>query len=407
MQRFAWVFFASLAILAVLQPAEGDVFVLRSGGRIEGDLVNSDEQPRTSYVISLPGGGQLTLDAAVVAKVESVPQELAEYEKVRRQHPNTVQGQLQMADWCHKHKLDAQWKTHLERVLQLDPDQADARRLLGYRKVDDQWMTKEEEMAAQGKVKRVISGSTRWLTHQEAEVLDGIIKRHDAEQEWVGKISRWRKWLNGTQSELGEKNLRAITDPMAIHGLADKLVKDDSYKARQIYVEVLAHFDTHQARGPLAKCAIDDSLEEVRLTCLDELAKQKDEMVVAYFVGRMRDKHASNETINRAGVALGRMKDPSCIPTLIQYLVTGHEEVVQPAAGGPGAMNAAFNKKGGPGGGLAMNQKPQTFTHWLQNQGVLDALVAITGQPFGFDTRAWNTWYLNQKAKGAPVEANK
>ncbi len=219
----------------------------------------------------------------------------------------------------------------------------------------------------------------------------------------MGKISRWRKWLNGTQSEQGEKNLLAITDPMAIRGLAEKLVKDENYKARLIYVEVLAHFDTHQARGPLTKCAIDDSLEEVRLTCLDALVKQKDEMVVAYFVGRMRDKHASNETINRAGVALGRMKDPSCIPTLIQYLVTGHEEVVQPAAGGPGSMTSSFNKKGGGsggGGGLAMNQKPQTVLRYVNNQGVLDALVAITGQPFGFDMRAWDTWYRNQKAKG-------
>ncbi len=170
MQRFAWVFFASLVFLTVLRPAAGDIFVLRSGGRIEGDLVNNDEKPRTSYVISLPGGGQVTLDAAVVAKVESVPKELAEYEKVRREHPNTVQGQLQMADWCRDHNLAAQRKTHLERVLQLDPDHADARRSLGYRKVNDQWMTLEEEMAAQGKVKRVVNGSTRWLTHQEADV---------------------------------------------------------------------------------------------------------------------------------------------------------------------------------------------------------------------------------------------
>jgi hypothetical protein len=118
----------------------------------------------------------------------------------------------------------------------------------------------------------------------------------------------------------------------------------------------------------------------------------------------MRDKHTTNAVINRAGVALGRIKDPKCIDTLIEYLVTQHDEVIPPA-GGPGAMTTGFNKNGGPGGGLAMNQKPTIVRHTLQNQGVLDALINITGQNFGFDFRAWATWYRNQKLTGGPVEA--
>ena len=79
MQRSTRVLCAALVLLAILRPAAGEVFLLRSGGRIEGDLVNADEKPRTSYVISLPNGGQLTLDAAVVDKVQPVRPELAEY----------------------------------------------------------------------------------------------------------------------------------------------------------------------------------------------------------------------------------------------------------------------------------------------------------------------------------------
>jgi hypothetical protein len=169
---------------------------------------------------------------------------------------------------------------------------------------------------------------------------------------------------------------------------------------------VLARINTHEARGPLAMCAMDDPVEEVRLSSLDELAKQKDDGVTAYFVGRMRNKHASNADINRAGEALGRIKDPSCIETLIQYLVTGHEEVIQPA-GNPGQMTTTFNKNGGGGGGMSMNQKPKTVTRYLENRSVLDALVTITGQNFGYDMRAWQTWYTNQRAKGESVLAKK
>ena len=54
-----------------------------------------------------------------------------------------------------------------------------------------------------------------------------------------------------------------------------------------------------------------------------------------------------------------------------------------------------------------MNAKPKLIPHDLQNQDVLEALVAITGQNFGYHQRAWATWYKNQKAKGLSVEAKK
>ncbi len=333
-------------------------------------------------------------------KVQPVRPELVEYEKVRRQSPDTVAGQLKMADWCREHGLAEQRTMHLKRVLQLDPDQADVRRALGYHKVKDQWMTRDEEKADQGLVKR----DGIWITPQRAEILDSQKKQLKAEADWRRKISTWRNWLDGKQAEQAKRSLRAIDDPMAITALTERLTKKREARtdARLLYVEALAHINTQMARGTLAASAIDDPLEEVRLSCLDELQRQKDDGVTDYFIGRMRDKRASNETINRAGVALGRMKNPSCVETLIDYLITGHKQVIPPP-GGQGAMTTTFNKKGGPGGGLGMNQQPIVIINYLKNQDVLDALVAITGQSFGFDQRAWNTWYADQKAKGAPV----
>ena len=133
---------------------------------------------------------------------------------------------------------------------------------------------------------------------------------------------------------------------MAIFGLAERLKKDADDKARLIYVEALGRINHPEARRPLAICAIDDAVAEVRLSCLDELEKQKDAAVTAYFVARMRDKHTTNEIINRAGVALGRIKDPSCIDTLIEYLVTMHDEVIQSPRGGPGADERGVQQEG-------------------------------------------------------------
>ena len=111
---------------------------------------------------------------------------------------------------------------------------------------------------------------------------------------------------------------------------------------------------------------------------------------------RMRDKHATNEVINRAGVALGRIKDPSCIETLIEYLMTIHDEVIQPA-GGPGSMTSTFNKNGGGGGGLAHESEAHdqpTFptktracsTPWSRSPARTSALTSGRGIP-GTGTR--------------------
>jgi hypothetical protein len=408
MQRFssAWAVFA---VSAFFQSAQADTFYLRSGGQIDGDLMNASESPRKSYVISVAGRGQITLQADVVEKVEAVRPELAEYEKLRRKTGETVVEQMSLAEWCREHGLSAQRKTALEHVLQLDPEQPEARKMLGYRKVKDQWMTHDEEQIDKGYVKsrNPSTGLIEWVPPQVAENRDSVQRRIKSEAEWRKKIHGFRALMDGRRSDQGQKGLYAIHDPAAIVPLSERLngnrslKKDPREDARQIYVEVLGRFNTHDARGPLTACAIDDPVEEVRLSCLDVLEKQNDEAVTKYFEGRMRDKHATDEMIERAGVALGRIKDPTSVATLVHYVSYERTEVI-PTGGGPGSMTTTFGKNGGPSG-LSMNAQPKTRQRLVQCRAVLDALVTITGQNFGYDPRAWQTWYKNQVAAGAPI----
>ena len=117
--------------------------------------------------------------------------------------------------------------------------------------------------------------------------------------------------------------------------------------------------------------------------------------------------------MNRAAVGLARMKDPSAIGPLINALITTHKFKTVPA--NPGSMSTTFNKNpsagsvpGGVGGmGLGMNMnQPKIFSQQMQNQSVLDALVALTGQNFGFDPRAWHAWFSAQK-KAEAVNARR
>ena len=185
--------------------------------------MNADENPRTSYVIAVRRRRTNYAGGCRGRKGAALRPDLAEYEKMQRQAPDTVEGQMKLAEWCRDHNLTAQRKTHLERVLQLDPNQPEARRLLGYRKVKDKWMTHDEEMTDKGYVQHIVNGETRWITPQEADNHDNVQRQLKAEAAWRKNIAIWRIWLDGNRAEQGRKNLLGIRDAAAIAPLGERL----------------------------------------------------------------------------------------------------------------------------------------------------------------------------------------
>ena len=314
---------------------------------------------------------------------------MTEYDKIRPTYPDTVEGQWKLAQWCHEHELATQGKTHLRRVIELDPDNVDARRLLGYSKMEGKWMTEEEWRTSQGY--RRYKG--QWKLPQEIELAEGKRKQELAEKEWFQKIKQWRGWLDRDRAKQGRENLLKIEDPMAVKSLALNLRNEGSQEVRLIYVETLGRIHTPASDATLAVTSIDDESEDVRLAAVEVLQKAPTDLVVAYYVGKLRDKE--NVTINRAAMALGRMRDPTAINPLIEALITVHKRKVG-GSGGPGSMTTTFGTHGTPGGGMSMNTPPKIIRFEMQNQSVLDALVALTHQNFSFDQRAWRTWWAAQ-----------
>ena len=161
----------------------------------------------------------------------------------------------------------------------------------------------------------------------------------------------------------------------------------------------------------MAIASVCDADEEVRTTCLDQLHEQlqtkKRPEVISYYVGKLTPKKNTNDIINLAAVGLGRMKDPSAIPALIDALVTTHKFTVA-TPGGAGATSATFRRgPNGGGTGLSSGGGPQYIYRSFNNQPVLDALVAITGCNYGFDKQGWWHWYRGQKKKPDSLDARR
>ncbi len=87
---------------------------------------------------------------------------LATYATRRSRSPDTVAGQVTLAKWCGKRGLDSQQRAHWARVVQLDPNNVEARRALGHRRIADRWVTPEEIAAALDQSQWVARSLKQW-----------------------------------------------------------------------------------------------------------------------------------------------------------------------------------------------------------------------------------------------------
>jgi hypothetical protein len=367
------------------------VFLLTSGGRIEGTLANPDESPREKYVIQT-AGGQVTLARSQVEQwLRPRPAEV-QYERIHATYPDTPEGQWKLATWCQEQGLLAQRKTHLERVVALDPEHAEARRALGYNKVNGRWITQEDLMKSRG----FLRYRGRWLLPQEVEVLQNKERVEKAEKEWAQKLDRWHNNLGTERDGVAREAIHALADPAAVKPLAQLLKRDAPDKVRLLYVDALARIATPEALQALAVCSLYDSSEEVRLSCVDLLGKTKSHEVVGYYVGQLKNK--DNRIVNRAAVGLARMGDRSAVLPLIEALWTTHKFKIVTGTGSSNGISSTFSSTGG--GGMSMGGGPKIVKQDLQNPAVLDALVMLTGANYQFDVRVWKSWFAAQKQRG-------
>ncbi|HSN73275.1 MAG TPA: hypothetical protein VLT59_17295 [Steroidobacteraceae bacterium] len=155
-----------LALLAAAAPpVTADVLHLKSGGRIEGRIV---ERTETSVEIEL-GAGTMTLPLTSVARIEEGRSVLDEYDERRAQLAvGDTAGWLALAEWSARHGLSNQARAAYRHVLVLDPRNETANRALGFVEYDGRWMTEDEAYAARGYVKH----RGQWMTREERIALE-------------------------------------------------------------------------------------------------------------------------------------------------------------------------------------------------------------------------------------------
>lgn len=161
---------------------------------------------------------------------------LAKYERKRSEFLDTPNEQLQLAEWCLAEKLHLQARGHLERVIELDPDHAVARRMLGFQNIEGRWTT-EAELAAGAIEQSRRAASVKKYRVQLQKIVEKLVKGSQI------------------QREAAKKELLALRDVEAVFAV-EAIVSTSGQVPCMLAIEWLATIPETEASRSLARHAV-------------------------------------------------------------------------------------------------------------------------------------------------------
>lgn len=417
-----------LATISAIRTAGADLIKLKSGGEIRGEIDRKIGTVTAEQVeIQTLTGATVEVDRSQIEFVTRRPVAVEEFEVRLKTTPDTVEALWELGEWCLENRLSRQREIPLERILELDPEHAEAHRALGHIQHEGQWMTRDELMASRGYVKY----KGRYVTSQELELLEKTSVELAAEREWHDRVQLWHGWLTGRHVDRrqdGYEKLKSITDPHAIAALTRYMADDENAQVREFYVQILARVGGMKSVRPLVAASLSDPENAVRRAARDGIPAEFHPQAAGLYVEQLQNE--LNVIVQRAASALGKMGDEAIVPALIDALVTHHRyKVIVPEEASPTysfGTDGSFGTTGAvlppnielmlrsgqlPHGVVVHKSRPggilQTKTVLVRrehrNSQVLAALQKITGKNLGYDERTWHLWWAAQKNGAADV----
>jgi hypothetical protein len=366
-----------------------DVFLLKDGGKIEGELLNPGEVPRKTYQIKTNSGAVIAIEPKYIERKRKDEKEvLVEYKSFAPFLENTLENHLKTAEWCRTNQLRDYSDIHLKQVLELDPNHAEARRLLGYRKLDDgTWMTETETRNRKGYV--LHKGS--WRTQQQIDVETKFEEAKKISLQWEERVKKIVKFLPADQQ--ARSTLLAINDSAATAALYKALSAEKNPDVQILLIQTLGNIGTFSPLQCVANWAMrPQENSEVRRTCYEVLKKHPEarQALVNFFTGFLTPQF-DDVQIRLAAQAIGELGGKSAVPQLIDMLsiIRKRQRTIQGSGVPVGAANGGM--------GMASGTKTITYNDESNNREVLNALVRLTGTNFQYDETSWKNWLIQSR----------
>jgi hypothetical protein len=149
-----------LLSLALASAALADEVVLQNGSAFSGVVREDGDR-----VVVEMDFGTMTFKKVDVRSITRNGEDLLSQYQQKARTATDVKSMMELAAWARDKGLSARATELYRKVIVLDPDQADARKALGYEKLDGLWLTGDDLMTARGYVK--VGG--RWMLKDSAD----------------------------------------------------------------------------------------------------------------------------------------------------------------------------------------------------------------------------------------------
>lgn len=193
----------------------------------------------------------------IVEKNRQLPA-IDRYERFRSGQPDTLQGHINVAQWCRRAGLDAQQSAHWHRVLQIDPNHQLARTELGHRLIDGAWVSPEDLARLRQQVSSLqisLKKHGRDLMRLRAEMMDDREARREAAAEKflaidaADAIPAIAAIFAGTPTPVIDRAVQwmsGMPDPAAAEVLARWSVDHPTEHVRDLCIEALKRRSFHE-----------------------------------------------------------------------------------------------------------------------------------------------------------------
>jgi hypothetical protein len=202
-----------------------------------------------------------------VLQSPKLSQQLALYERQRGKCSDTIEGQLQLADWCAEHNLPEQERAHLTHVIDLNPDHVAARTRLGFVRQNGGWNS----------------------TAEIAKESDHEAARQAALKKWQPILAEIRRDLEHRSQERREfamGKLQAIVDPEAVPAI-EAVFADASDEVALHGLGALAQITDPEASLAIARFAAYSPTERVREAAAKRLGQRELDSFVPQILASM------------------------------------------------------------------------------------------------------------------------
>ena len=245
---------ASTATRDILRREAGGT-ILNRGTQLRGLVEACPDNKLARWQSGYVHDGKRWLQFDEVPRVDRANSKLQKYRAIRDRYPNTAKGHLDLANWCRKHGLEDQQRSHLVAVLDSVPDHTAIRARLGYRRFNGSWFTQSEWQAAQDAATRAARDLKLWIPRIK-KIRDRLVS-HVA-----------------VRRESAREDLMRITDPAAI--VAAELVLGGHSKTLALtMIELLDVLPGRTAALGLARQSIFSHWKSVRAEAADCLKSRK------------------------------------------------------------------------------------------------------------------------------------